>query len=145
MKAILKQISVRVQKRLRQEMKRFISIVSVQLIFASNLFGQSLSNCEKFHEGKFNSVVAGEWVTTIERIGDKQIELFEGNRLEFRVEWLDNCIYRLIPIDVGSAPKVIRTFSIVEVREHSYDVQTPIDVDGTEVIVKITLSEVKQP
>lgn len=107
-------------------MKKLIPLILICI--STVVFGQE-TDCKKFKNGKFKIVDSEVGNSLIERKGSKQIEYGEGSKLklEFRVNWLNNCTYTLELKKVLDNPKnidlpegMILTIEIIETKENSY-------------------------
>lgn len=98
------------------------------ILISSAVFGQE-NDCKKFKNGKFKIVDNAAGNSIIERKGSRQIEYGEGSKLklEFEVEWLNDCTYTLEIKEVlenqnnVELPEgMILTVEIIETKENSY-------------------------
>lgn len=105
------------------------NIIIALLISTSTLaFGQEI-DCENFKNGKFEIIDAVYGNSIIERNGTTQTEYGENSelKLEFKVEWLNDCTYTLELTKVIENPKnidlpdgMILTVEIIKTTENSY-------------------------
>ncbi|WP_196886418.1 hypothetical protein [Aureivirga sp. CE67] len=67
----------------------------------------SPADCEAFKSGKFKINDKTSGVTEITREGSKQIEhnLDSGVKVEYKIEWIDHCNYKLSFVKILDNPK----------------------------------------
>lgn len=104
-------------------------IIFIFLIFLSGLGYSQELDCKRFKNGKFKIIDPEVGNSIIERNGNKQIEYDEktGQKIEFKVKWIDDCTYRLKVKEVLENPdnsfiptNMILTVEIIETKENSY-------------------------
>lgn len=102
--------------------------IGILLLFSASAFGQKLA-CENFRDGKFEIVDPAIGKSTIERKGSYQLEYGEASelKLEFKVEWLNECTYTLElenvlenPAGIDLPEGMILRVEIIETKENSY-------------------------
>ena len=78
-------------------------------LLCSNFIFAQAEDCQSFKEGKFKIEDKLVGNSTIERYENKQVETDEnsGMKLEFEVEWKDECTYTLKLVKVLENPKEI--------------------------------------
>ncbi len=108
----------------------FICLLSSSLIFAQ------AKDCQSFEEGKFKIEDKLVGNSTIERYENKQVETDEnsGMKLEFEVEWKDECTYTLKLVKVLENPKeipiptgMVLRCRIIKTTKNSYVVESTSD------------------
>ncbi|TLX72610.1 hypothetical protein E9993_17390 [Labilibacter sediminis] len=111
----------------------------------------SQSGCEKFKTGKFHNVENGSVKSKIERNDSIQIEQHGNIFVKLKIEWMDECSYRLIFIEGNEAwrksklgdrstPDLI--VRITDVRENSY-LQEAKFADDMEFKYKSTIVKIE--
>ena len=78
----------------------------------------SQKNCENFKTGKFQNVENGVVKAEIQRNDTIQIEKYGQKEIKLRIEWIDDCSYRLIFLEGNTAfwnsrPKDIPTHDLI--------------------------------
>lgn len=63
----------------------------------------SQDNCENFKTGKFQNVENGIIKAEIERNDSIQTETYGQKEVKLKIEWIDDCSYRLIFLEGNSA------------------------------------------
>lgn len=90
-------------------------------------FSQIRCDCDKYRTGKFEVDNHDGTISYITRTGKIQSERSKGYKGKDKIEWLDECSYRLIPLKVkdkrGAVGTEILTFRIVETHLHYYIVR----------------------
>jgi hypothetical protein len=71
------------------------------LLFGVSVFSQT--ECEKFKIGKFQNIENGVVKSTIERSESIQTERHGRLEVKLKIEWIDDCSYRLKFIDGNEA------------------------------------------
>ncbi|WP_124980631.1 DNA topoisomerase IV [Nonlabens xiamenensis] len=94
------------------------------LIFFLTGCYENRPNCSAFHEGTFiwEQESGGKLLTTeFTRKGDLQIERFENQVDSAKIEWINDCEWRVIPIDPKTnAESRAYLFRILNTTEDSY-------------------------
>jgi hypothetical protein len=115
----------RLQNFITLRQRLFLGLMLCNITFLSNLFGQ-LNDCSKFKYGKFklpNPELKNYIITRNDSI---QTESDDSGTSTFKVKWIDNCSYNLIPTEetlnkIPDLPKnAIIYVKIIEVKENSY-------------------------
>lgn len=110
-------------------------LILLSMLCSTLIFAQA-EDCQDFKEGKFKiqDKLAGN--STIERYGNKQVEMSEksGMKLEFEVEWKDECTYTLKLVKILENPNeialptgMILRCRIIKTSENSYVVESTSD------------------
>jgi hypothetical protein len=97
------------------------------IIFRANTKNKVVG-CDNFRNGKFKFIDPVLGTINIERRGESQIQVSDnGEKVKFKVEWLNNCNYNLIPLETFSngtwsrdTTGLIMNVEIVHTREKSY-------------------------
>jgi hypothetical protein len=96
------------------------------LVFTTLLSGcyQNTRNCEDFKTGtfKWEQDAGGKLLTTVfTRTEEYQIETFENKKDTSRVEWVNDCEWRIIPINPETnAESRAYLFKILQTTENGY-------------------------
>jgi hypothetical protein len=77
-------------------MKNLIFIIIVLFV---NSVALSQSDCKKFRTGKFQNIENGIAKSKIERNDSIQIEEYGIKKIKLKIEWIDDCSYRLVFIE----------------------------------------------
>lgn len=73
------------------------------LFFVITGFAYSQSDCVKFRTGKFQNIEKGIVNSKIERTDSIQIEQNSEKIIKLKIEWIDDCSYRLVFVEGNDA------------------------------------------
>lgn len=108
-------------------MKKLTILLIPILLITVNTFAQL--DCSKFKTGKFQIIENGEGKDKIERNDSIQIEQYGKVIIKLKIEWIDECSYRLSFLEGNKAwkksidkdrPTPDLIVRIIEVKENSY-------------------------
>lgn len=77
-------------------------ILTITLLFITG-FAFSQSKCEKFKTGKFQNIEKGIVKSIIERNDSIQTEQYGEKKIKLKIEWINECSYRLIFMEGNDA------------------------------------------
>lgn len=105
-------------------------------------FNTPVNECDDFKTGTFSSLLSDGSEAIIERKATTQIETFRDKRLEYEIEWVDNCKYK---IKDQIAPEYVKCkemlISIYEIDSLSCKTIARFDDDNT--YHKVVLTKIK--
>lgn len=73
------------------------------LFFGIARYAYSQSDCAQFKTGQFQNIENGVVKSKIERTDSIQIEQYVDKVIKLRVEWIDDCSYRLVFLEGNEA------------------------------------------
>ena len=113
-------------------------------------FTYSQEKCENFKIGKFQNVKNGIVKAEIQRNDTIQTEKYGRKEIKLRIEWIDDCSYRLIFLEGNdgfwnSRPKDMPTHDLIvritQIDGNSYLQESKFDIDDDSIykskIIKI--------
>ncbi|ALM22052.1 hypothetical protein JCM19294_122 [Nonlabens tegetincola] len=124
-------------------MKKLIYYIPLLLLFSACYENQV--DCESFKEGTFiweQESGGKKFKTEFTRIGNLQIEKFENEIDSSRVEWINDCEWRIIPINPDSnADSRAYLFKILNTSKDSYTFE--FKQSGREQVYSGTATKIK--
>lgn len=105
--------------------KKHMLLLLICLTYLNVSFSQESCDCKKFKTGKFQTVLLDS-ETIIVRKRKYQKEFFDGEVFKDKIIWLDDCVYKLLPINSSVSSDVSREVLICEIvktEDHSYTVK----------------------
>lgn len=130
-------------------MKQITILLITMFWIPVNAFSQS--DCEKFRTGKFQNIENGVIKSKIERNDSIQVEQYGEKIIKLRIEWIDECSYRLIFLEGNDAwwesrgrnrPTPDLIVRIVEINGNSY-LQEAKFVDDDEFKYKSIIEKIE--
>lgn len=111
----------------------------------------SQENCKNFKTGKFQNVDNGIVKAKIQRNDSIQTESYGLKEIELRIEWIDDCSYRLIFLEGNAAfwssrPKDMPTHDLIvritQTDGNSYLQESKFDIDD-DTIYKSKITKIE--